>query len=286
MAELELDPERRPTVIADDLAITYRLLATGRREKAGTGSLLKRRMGTRRMREVHALKGISFVAYEGDAIGVVGRNGSGKSTLLRAISGLVPPSSGAIYAEGEPALLGVNAALINDLSGERNVVLGALALGLTPEQVAAEYDGIVDFAGVGEFIDLPMATYSSGMAAKLRFSIATVTQQRVLLIDEALATGDRSFRKKSEERIASLREQAGTVFLVSHSLSVIQHSCNRTIWLDGGVLKMDGPTEEVVAAYTESEDARGGAPSGKGAGAKAKARKDPDIDAATAPAGG
>lgn len=245
------DPTARPTVVVDDLHVVYRVLVSGKRVGEGH-RLLKRSPGMRRTREVRALKGVSFVAREGDVVGVVGRNGSGKSTLLRAIAGLTPAADGAVYADGEPALLGVNAALINELSGERNVVLGALALGLTPEQVDEHYDTIVEFAGLGEFIELPMNTYSSGMAARLRFAIATVTPQRVLLIDEALATGDASFRKRSEERIAHLRSEAGTVFLVSHSLGVIRETCNRALWIDGGVLRMDGGVGEVLDAYSES----------------------------------
>ena len=244
--------ERRPTVVVDDLHVTYSVFATGRKAGSQPRRLLKRGLAVKRVREVQALTGVSFTAYEGDAIGVVGSNGSGKSTLMRAIAGLVPPARGAIYAEGEPALLGVNAALINELSGERNVVLGGLALGLTPEQVRARFDEIVDFAGIGEFTELPMSTYSSGMAARLRFAIASATTQRVLLIDEALATGDEDFRRRSERRISELREAAGTVFLVSHSMPAIRKSCNRAIWIHRGALRMDGDTDEVVAAYRAS----------------------------------
>jgi teichoic acid transport system ATP-binding protein len=206
----------------------------------------------RRMREVHALKGVSFTAYEGEAIGVVGHNGSGKSTLLRAIAGLTPAAEGSIWADSNPTLLGVNAAMINDLSGERNVILGGLALGLTPEEIRTQYDSIVDFAGIGDFIDLPMRTYSSGMQARLRFAIAASVSHRVLLIDEALAVGDKAFQQRSEARIRELRSRAGTVFLVSHSMSSVLDTCSRALWIDHGMLKMDGPAREVVAAYEAS----------------------------------
>lgn len=238
----------RPTVVADDVSVTYRVFATGKREQDGR-SLLRRRPAVRRSRAVHALRNISFVAHEGDAIGVVGTNGSGKSTLMRAIAGLTVPTSGAIYADGDPALLGVNAALINDLSGERNVILGGLALGMTPEEVRRRYDEIVEFAGLGDFIDLPMRTYSSGMSARLRFAIAASVTHRVLLIDEALAVGDATFKRRSEKRIKELRDAAGTVFLVSHSMRTIKETCNRTLWVEQGELRMDGPTEEVVTEY-------------------------------------
>jgi teichoic acid transport system ATP-binding protein len=195
---------------------------------------------------------VSFAAYEGEAIGVVGHNGSGKSTLLRAIAGLTPPSEGIVFAETEPTLLGVNAAMVNELSGERNVILGGLALGMSRAEVQEKYPSIVEFSGIGEFIDLPMRTYSSGMAARLRFAIAASVSHRVLLIDEALAVGDKAFQQRSEKRIRQLRGQAGTVFLVSHSMSSILESCERALWIDHGLLRMDGPAKDVVAAYEAS----------------------------------
>jgi teichoic acid transport system ATP-binding protein len=253
--EIPLSPRLRPTVIVDDLHVTYRVYATGK--SAGskdTGNrLLKRSPSMRRAREVHALKGVSFTAYEGDAIGVVGSNGSGKSTLLKAIAGLVPPSGGAVYSETNPTLLGVNAAIINELSGERNVMLGGLALGMSLDEVKEKYQSIVDFAGIKEeFLDLPMRTYSSGMGARLRFAIAASVSHRVLLVDEALAVGDKGFQKRSEQRIRELRVTAGTVFLVSHALPSIIKTCNRVLWIEQGQLKMDGPVHEVIDAYSDS----------------------------------
>lgn len=241
----------RPTVIVDDLHVTYRVYASGRPAKR-ENRLRKRAPSMRRLQEVRALRGVSFTAHEGEAIGVIGSNGSGKSTMLRAIAGLTPPTQGAVYAETEPTLLGVNAALINDLSGERNIVLGGLALGMTPDEVRDKFDSIVEFAGLGEFIELPMRTYSSGMQARLRFAIAASVSHRVLLIDEALAVGDANFQRRSEERIRELRDEAGTVFLVSHSLKSVIHTCERALWIDRGTLRMDGPAGEVVKAYQAS----------------------------------
>jgi teichoic acid transport system ATP-binding protein len=241
----------KPTVIVDDVHVTYRVYASGRPAKEA--SFLRKRATTmRRLREVHAVRGISFTAHEGEAIGVIGSNGSGKSTLLRAIAGLTPPTKGAVYAETEPTLLGVNAALINDLSGERNIVLGGLALGMTPDEVKEKYDTIAEFAAIGEFLDLPMRTYSSGMQARLRFAIAASVTHRVLLIDEALAVGDAKFARRSEERIRELRGEAGTVFLVSHSLKSVLETCERALWIDKGILRLDGPAGEVVKAYQAS----------------------------------
>ncbi|GAA4074226.1 ABC transporter ATP-binding protein [Streptomyces shaanxiensis] len=246
-----------PTVIADGVDIVYRVNGTGAGRGSATAALnrIVRRRQTEKaagVRKVHAVKKVSFVAYRGEAIGLIGTNGSGKSTLLKAVAGLLPVENGRIYTDGQPSLLGVNAALMNDLTGERNVFLGGLAMGMSREQVKDRYQEIVDFSGInekGDFITLPMRTYSSGMAARLRFSIAAAKDHDVLLIDEALATGDRSFQKRSEARIRELRKHAGTVFLVSHNNKSIRDTCDRVLWLERGELRMDGPTDEVLKEY-------------------------------------
>jgi teichoic acid transport system ATP-binding protein len=212
-----------------------------------------RRQNRPQMKEVHAIRGVSFVVYRGDAVGVIGTNGSGKSTLLKAIAGLLPPHRGAVYAQGQPSLLGVNAALMRELSGERNIVLGCLAMGMSPDEMKAKYEEIVEFADLKPgFIQYPMSTYSSGMGARLRFAIAAARTHDVLLVDEALATGDAKFRRRSKAKINELRQDAGAVFLVAHNLDVIEETCNRVIWLDEGTIKMDGEPKDVLAAYVEA----------------------------------
>jgi teichoic acid transport system ATP-binding protein len=250
-----IDTDSVPTVIVDDVHLIYRIAGRHSRRNAPAAlfGILKRGKSPG-MREVHAVRGVSFTAYRGEAIGLIGPNGSGKSTLLRGIAGLMAPHSGAIYTSGQPSLLGVGAAMMEEMSGERNVVLGCLAMGMTPDEVKAVYDDIVDFAGIGDFISLPMNTYSSGMGARLRFAIAAARTHEVLLIDEALATGDAEFRRKSEQRIHNLREQAGTVFLVSHGLGVIRETCNRAIWLEKGKIVLDGEANAVVDAYQDRHD--------------------------------
>ncbi|MDX6328178.1 MAG: teichoic acid transport system ATP-binding protein [Streptomycetaceae bacterium] len=245
-----------PTVIADDVHIVYTVhgAGTGRGSAVAALSRIVSRKSNPNVRRVHAVRGVSFTAYRGEAVGLIGSNGSGKSTLLRAIAGLLPPESGRVFTDGQPSLLGVNAALMNDLTGERNVILGGLAMGMSNEEVREKYDGIVEFSGInekGDFISLPMRTYSSGMAARLRFSIAAAKNHDVLMIDEALATGDRKFQKRSEDRIRELRQEAGTVFLVSHNNKSIRDTCDRALWLEKGELRMDGPTDEVIEAYEE-----------------------------------
>ncbi len=248
----ELEPP--PTVVVEDLHVIYRVHGAGEMGTA-TSALMRtlRRQRRPSVREIHAVRGVSLIARRGDAIGVIGRNGSGKSTLLRAIAGLLPPDRGHVFTEGQPSLLGVNAALVTDLTGERNVMLGCLAMGMSPEEVRRKYDDIVEFSGIGDFIELPMRTYSSGMAARLRFAIAAAKTHEVLLIDEALATGDKEFRRRSRQRMHELRDEAGTVFLVSHSLDVILETCNRAVWLDQGQIRAQGDAESVVAAYSEAE---------------------------------
>jgi len=239
---------RRPVVVVDDLHVEYRVLATGKRASSGDsrGGLLHRGRSTR---TVHALRGVNLTIHEGDSVGVIGANGSGKSTLMRAIVGLTPATRGTVRAAGRPSMLGVGAALVKELSGSRNIILGGLALGFSREEIEARHDDIVAFAGLEEFIDLPMRTYSSGMTARLKFALATARDHDILIVDEALAVGDKAFRKKSERRIREIRDDAGTVFLVSHSMKSIRDTCSRTVWIERGRVVMDGPTDEVVDAY-------------------------------------
>jgi teichoic acid transport system ATP-binding protein len=247
-------------VVVDDLHIVYKVYGAGG-DRGTAATVLLRVLGRKsrgNIREVHAIRGMSFIAYRGDAVGIIGRNGSGKSTLLRAIAGLLPPEQGNVYTTGEAALLGVNAALLDDLTGERNVILGCLAMGMTRQEAKDRYQSIVDFSGVGDFIDLPMKTYSSGMGSRLRFAIAASKSHEVLLIDEALATGDAEFRVKSHARIEELRAQAGTVFLVAHNLEEVEVTCNRVIWMERGQIVMQ--SEDVTGIIDKYIDASGGTP--------------------------
>jgi teichoic acid transport system ATP-binding protein len=289
--DLELEPEDLddaapvtrlgdPCLVVDDLNIVYRVV--GSRGKASGDShisevedkrsFLRRLISSGRQHvgavsEVHAVRGISFTVRHGESVGIVGVNGSGKSTLLRAIAGLMPAKSGSVHVSGEPSLLGVNAALMPQLSGERNIMIGGLALGLTPKQVEERFDDVVEFAGIGDFVYMPMRTYSSGMGARLRFAISSSAQPDILMIDEALATGDAAFKAKSKARIEQVRENAGTIFLVSHSISTIEAMCNRVLWIHAGQLVMDGPAHEVTEEYKKFVRAhRPPGPKGRGNG--------------------
>ena len=253
--EVVIDPTREPIAVVDGLHIVYRVYGAGGEKGSAATALMRivRRQNRPQMKEVHAVRGVSFIAYRGDAIGIIGTNGSGKSTLLKAIAGLLPPHRGGVYTDGQPSLLGVSAALMKDLTGERNIVLGCLAMGLSAQETKQKYDEIVEFADLKPgFIQYPMRTYSSGMGARLRFAIAAARTHDVLLIDEALATGDAKFKRRSKAKIEELRRDAGAVFLVAHNLDVIEETCNRVIWLDDGQIRMDGDPQTVIAAYTEA----------------------------------
>jgi teichoic acid transport system ATP-binding protein len=287
--DLELEPEDvgeeapeaplgDPCLVVDDLHIVYRVIGSRGKKPGGDPhvravtkrpSLVRRLITSGRQHvgavsEVHAVRGISFTVRHGESVGIVGVNGSGKSTLLRAIAGLMPPASGSVHVSGEPSLLGVNAALMPQLTGERNIMIGGLALGLTPKQVEERFDEVVEFAGIGDFVYLPMKTYSSGMGARLRFAISSAAAPDILMIDEALATGDAAFKARSKARIEDVRQNAGTVFLVSHSISTIEAMCTRALWVHEGKLVMDGPAHEVAERYKEY--VRGQRPPGRKGG--------------------
>ena len=203
---------------------------------------------------VHAIKGVSFDVHRGESVGVVGPNGSGKSTLLTALAGLLPPTSGEILVSDEPKLLGVGAMLMPAATGWRNIYIGCLALGMPRDEVDERIDEIGEFTDLGEALDRPLRTYSSGMKARLHFSIATSVQPRILLIDEALAVGDHAFKRKSRKRVDEMLAQAGTLILVSHSSNTIKDQCDRAIWIEEGIMRDDGPADEIIDAY-EAEGA-------------------------------
>ena len=240
------------TVVVDDIRVSHRAPSTDA-EDLHTASMAQKILlgltGQRPKVRVDALKGISFVARAGESIGILGRNGAGKSTLLRVMGGLETPTSGTVSARSNPVLLGVNAALIPDLSGERNVRLGCLAMGMSPQQVEAIIPEVIELAGIGKAIYRPMKTYSSGMSSRLRFAIAASANPDILLIDEALSTGDTAFKERSENKMTELRRAAGTVFIVNHAAQVIEEMCTRALWLVDGELIGDGPGPQIAHDY-------------------------------------
>jgi teichoic acid transport system ATP-binding protein len=247
-----LAPPPDATMVLRDLHVRYHIAG---RTRPRVKDLLVRAKGEASGpsgRVIHAVRGLDLVARRGESIGFVGRNGSGKSTTLAAMAGLLPASSGEVLSTSQPVLLGVGAAMQSNLTGRRNIELGCLALGMNRERAAAAHEEIVDFAELGDFIELPIKTYSSGMRARLHFAVATAIEPEILLIDEALSVGDEHFRKKSGERIKELLDGAGTVFIVSHSMSTLEEACSRVLWIDKGSLMMDGDPAEVIEAYKKA----------------------------------
>lgn len=233
------------TVVARNLRMRYKVQRTDRTPRRGLlGKMTRKQQVT-----VAALRGVSFVARSGEFVGIIGRNGSGKSTLLRALAGLEAPSSGTVLTSAKPVLLGVGAALIPDLTGASNVKLGALAMGLTPQQADEVFDDVVELSALGGAIDLPMRTYSSGMGARLKFAISLAADPSILMIDEALSTGDATFAERSQRAMDEMLERAGTVFLVNHAAQTIENMCSRAIWMERGQVVLDGDAVEVARKY-------------------------------------
>jgi homopolymeric O-antigen transport system ATP-binding protein len=200
--------------------------------------------------ELWALREISLSVAPGEALGVVGRNGAGKSTLLRLIARVMSPTRGRVRVVGHVApLLELGAGFHPDLTGRENVFLNGTLLGRRRSEVTRQFDEIVEFAELAEFIDAPLRTYSSGMGARLGFAVATAWRPDVLLVDETLSVGDQAFQRKCDDRISRYRERGTTIMLVSHSLTLVADICQRAIWLDHGSIRMAGDAKDVSAAY-------------------------------------
>lgn len=197
-----------------------------------------------------ALKPLSFELSEGQTLGVIGRNGSGKSTLLQMLAGTLTPTKGGVEIDGTiAALLELGAGFNPDFTGRENVFLNGAILGLTREEMHERLTDILEFANIGEFIDRPLSTYSSGMVVRLAFAVATSVQPKLLIIDEALSVGDEAFQRKCFRRIEQMRESGTSILFVSHSTQAVVQLCNRVIWLDGGQLIMDGEPKRVTEEY-------------------------------------
>ncbi len=200
--------------------------------------------------EFWALKDIDFEIKKGERLGVLGLNGSGKSTLLKVVSGVLKPSTGSVQTRGVVApLLELGAGFSAEYTGRENIYLYGAVLGYTKEFLDEKFDEIVDFSGLGEFIEVPLKNYSSGMKARLGFSIATVVEPDILILDEVLSVGDKKFRRKSEKKIMSMFDQGVTVLFVSHSLEQVCRLCDRAIILDSGRLVAKGPVDKVARIY-------------------------------------
>ena len=245
----DLRPTGRMAAVAvEGVSVTYRAAVDKRPTLKKTLLRLGRRQRT--FREIRALRDVSFSAPHGTVLGIVGVNGAGKSTLMRAVAGILPPSQGRIVVNGRVStLLALGVGFNGDLSGRENVLLGGLAAGLTRNEVEERYDDITAFAELGDFMDLPMRTYSSGMYGRLAFSVAVNMEPDILLVDEALSVGDARFKKKSFAKMRELCDEARTIFIVSHGLNSIRTLCDEVIWLNEGQIVMRDEADVVIDAY-------------------------------------
>jgi len=210
---------------------------------------LKRQL---KYQDFYALNDVSFSVERGEIIGIIGTNGSGKSTLLKVISGIYKPTDGTVVTAGRVApMLELGSGFDYELSGSENVFLNGAIMGYSEAFLKSRYDEIVEFAELGDFIYQPLKTYSSGMTMRLAFSVATLVEPEILIVDEILAVGDERFQKKSHDRMMSLMNGGTTVLMVSHNLEQIREMCSRVIWLNHGKVQMNGQTNEVCDAYHE-----------------------------------
>lgn len=206
--------------------------------------------GKRTIQTFWALKDVSFEVYKGEVVGIIGRNGSGKSTLLKIISGLFEPTNGTVKVKRRLVpMLELGSGFDPELTGRENVFLNGAILGYSKPFLRERFDEILEFSELGEFIDVPLKTYSSGMMMRLAFSIATIVEPEILIVDEILAVGDEAFQRKSYDKMMELMGGGTTVLYVSHSLNQIRSLCDRVIWLDHGSVVMSGETNEVCDAY-------------------------------------
>ena len=246
-------------VVAKDLGIKYDLRLERRRTLRHTLAQLAAGDGSATLgrSEFWALEGVTFALRRGEVLGVVGMNGSGKSTLLQVIAGVFPPDAGALTTFGrEATLLTLGTGFDNDLTGRENIYLNAAYLGFSRAKIESEIDAIIDFSELGEFIEAPVLTYSTGMRARLGFSVAVHLEPQILLLDEVLGVGDAGFQRKSQEKLEELIDRAEAMVLVSHSEAFISRTATRILWLDGGRVRRYGETDEVLEEYLEASHDR------------------------------
>ena len=216
--------------------------------------LVQALQGKLQYKEFWALQDVNFSIEKGEVLGLVGANGAGKSTMLKVISGIFKPTKGAVTVHGNIVpMLELGSGFDMELTGRENVFLNGAILGYSEDFLKEKYQEIVDFSELGEFIEMPLRNYSSGMITRLAFSIATVVKPDILIVDEILSVGDAAFQKKSKNRMMELMSGGTTVLLVSHSAEQITEMCSRAIWLEKGKMKMIGPAADVCRAYEEGQ---------------------------------
>lgn len=199
---------------------------------------------------VRALEGLTFSFSDGDRVGLLGHNGAGKSTLLRLLSGVYEPSGGTARIEGVlGSLLDISLGIDHEATGRENIFIRGALLGMSRERVASQLEEIIEFSELGDFVDMPVRTYSTGMHMRLAFAVSTVVRPEILLMDEWLSVGDESFKHKAEARMSDVVQSTHILVIASHSRELILHTCNRVVWLEHGKVRMDGDPAEVCKAY-------------------------------------
>ena len=237
-----------PVISCSNVSKIFRHHAGPQLAREHLKALLTRR--TYRNNDFYALRDVSFEVKEGESLAIIGGNGAGKTTLLSLIAGLTCPDRGSLSVNGRiAALLQLGSGFHPDLTGAENVVINASLLGFSQKQTRELFDSIVEFSGVGDFINEPLRTYSSGMIVRLAFSVAINVDPDILIIDEVLAVGDQAFQEKCRERIRALREARKTFVCVSHAMPMLLQLCDHAIWLDRGSLILSGKIQDVIAAY-------------------------------------
>jgi teichoic acid transport system ATP-binding protein len=261
MSEQELD--HHYAIRVKDVKVDYRTIVDPRANtlRHAVTHLGRKGGGGRKVRMIHAVRGVSFDVEHGSILGIIGANGAGKSTIMRAIAGILPPSSGELVVNGRiSTLLALGVGFNGQLSGRDNVVLGSMAAGLGRKQVQERFQEITRWAELEDVIDQPMKTYSSGMYGRLAFAVSTHLEPDVLLVDEALSTGDAHFRRKSYEKMQEIVDQARTIVIVSHGLGSIREMCDDCIWMHKGEIVRHGKPDEVTAEYLEFQGVPQAAP--------------------------
>jgi ABC-2 type transport system ATP-binding protein len=242
----------RPVIELQDVSLCYRLAK--QRIPSFKEYALHWMRGALTYEKLWALRDLNLRVEPGESLGIVGRNGAGKSTLLKVISRVLPPSAGRVTVHGRVApILELGTGFDYELTGQENIFLNALLLGHSRKEIQERFDAIHEFSGLGDFIRSPIRNYSSGMLARLAFSVLTAWTPEVLVLDESLAVGDVHFVKKCEERIDQLRAQGTTLLLVSHLADAVRAHCRRCVWLDGGRIRADGRPDEILALYEGGE---------------------------------
>lgn len=241
-----------------DKVIEVKNVSMGYRVDSNRVNTLKEWAVTKLKRQLHyeyfwALTDVSFDVERGDVVGIIGRNGAGKSTILKLISGLFKPTKGTIETHGRVVpMLELGSGFDPELTGRENIFLNGAILGYTEQFLNEQYESILDFSELREFIDRPIKTYSSGMMMRLAFSVATIVRPEILIVDEILAVGDEAFQRKSHAKMMELMHGGATVLYVSHNLNQIRELCNKVVWLDHGKVVMQGETDKVCDAYSNS----------------------------------